>query len=396
MDLARLKSIAVLGYNFNLHILRSLLRRDKEDQAELFLSYFQEDRINGLSEKEHGESLRFEGCVACGLCPASCRVMEISNGRFLGPQHIACAASRSYPDLYNDADSLLLCAVCGQCEPVCPEGVPIASIARAMRSMIWRVAPEVLPEACFIARDNLEAYGNIYGEPVPLEGAAADSDTALVLGPLLRRHAEESGRVIETLYRLGYEPALAEEGSIGGVAESLGLTPDTSWINDLAGFKNVIVADPDVWLALLKSDALERSRIMFITQAVEEKLGELDLSGAVQGPVAVHDTAALGRYSTVSADVRRLLSSTGIETVPLGEELDNAPPIGWEGGLNLVDPQFAGHLVRARFEDALQAGAGTLVTPCFQDVTLAREHAGRHELAVKYLMDMVYEALCKD
>ncbi|MFO8056217.1 MAG: (Fe-S)-binding protein [bacterium] len=392
MDLARIKAIAVLGYNFNLHMLRSLVRRSKQDQAELFLSYFREDRLANLSEKAHRESLEFEDCVACGLCPASCRVMEASSGRFLGPMHIAAAASRSYPDLFHDADSIFLCAVCGQCEPACPEGVPVARMAASMRAMVWKVAPEVIPPAYQEARRNLESYGNIYGQPPGLESKSTGTDTALVLGPFLKRRPDTCGRIIEVLEKLGYEPALVNEGSIGGVAESIGLSPDTGWTAGLENFKTVIVADPDVWLALNKHELLEKQEVMFITTAVQEKLAGLDLGKVVDGPAALHDPAALGRYSGVAAEFRGLLESLGVELAPLREELDQAPPLGWEGGLDLVSPETARNLVQFRLSEASRAGAATFITPCYQDAALSREHGG-DQVPVRYLMDILHEAL---
>jgi Fe-S oxidoreductase len=396
MDLARVKAIAVLGYNFNLHLLRSVFRRNKEDQKKLFLEYFKEDNITGLSEKEHRDALDFEGCVACGLCPASCRVMELSEGKFLGPMHIAASAGRSFPDLHNDADSIFLCAVCGQCGPACPEDVPIARIAASMRAMIWKVAPQAVPPVYQTARENLRAHGNIYGGRQIPPNKKGDTNTALVLGPFLQRHPEAAKRALAVLDKLGYAPALVEEGTLAGVAESMGLEPDTEWIQNLLPYRNIIVADPDLWLALKKRPELQSSRVLFITGAVEEKLDDTGLGGLVEGPVAVHDTAALARYSTVAADLRDLLRNRGVEIMPLPEEMENAPPLGWEGGLDMAAPDMTAKLVRSRLEEAEKAGARLLITPCFQDVAVCREHGGESPVRVEYLMDLFHKALCKE
>ncbi len=396
MDLARVKAIAVLGYNFNLHLLRSVFKRNKEDQKKLFLDYFNEDNITGLSEKEHRDALDFEGCVACGLCPASCRVMELSKGKFLGPMHIAASAGRSFPDLHNDADSIFLCAVCGQCEPVCPEDVPIARMAASMRAMIWKVAPQAVPPAYKTALENLRAHGNIYGEPQVRPNPKKDTDAVLVLGPALQRDSQAAERIIAVLEKLGEEPALVEEGALGGLAESMGLEPDTAWIKNLLSYKNIIVADPDLWLALKKSPELQSSRVLFITEALEEKPGGTSLDKLIEGPAAVHDPAALARYSTVAADIRDILREGKVEIVPLPDEMENAPPLGWEGGLDMAAPDMAAKLVRLRLGEAEKAGARTLLTPCFQDVVVAREHGGESPVRVEYLIDLFHKALCKE
>src|SRR4030042_1551043 len=140
MVLKQLKSLSVLGWNFGLHLLRAVIPRAKEDQAEKFRSYFRPDRITSFTPEEHKAILEFETCTLCGICSSHCRVMAISTGKFLGPEPLAACASRSQPDFAADASSLYLCAVCGQCEPDCPELVPVARMAMHMRNLIRRAA----------------------------------------------------------------------------------------------------------------------------------------------------------------------------------------------------------------------------------------------------------------
>jgi len=380
LDVARLKSIAVLAYNFNLHLLRSALPRKKPDQAELFKSYFRDDRITPFTEEEHRDLTRFEDCINCALCPAHCRVMQVSGGLFKGPRHVAVSASRSHPDFVFDLDSIALCAVCGQCEPICPQSVPVAEIARSMRSILWRIEDE-LPEAWIKARRNLERYGNIYGEDrVTTVGDAKEAEAVLVLGPFLRtepRMANEAARALELA---GVKTTLVEEGTAGGVAWSLGLDPDTGWLDPLAATPQelVIAADPETWLFLKHDERLAAKRVALMSEILSEML-PANLRLKAEGPVTVHDPYPLARHSLLWKRTREMISSMGGELVEMRAYGPWAPPAGWEGGIDLVEPELARELAGARLSDALSAGAATIVTESAADAKLfieAREEGG--------------------
>ncbi len=392
MDIARWKSIAVLGYNFNLHLLRSLIPRRKKDQAELFLGYFRDDRIAALTAEEQESLEQLQGCVVCGLCPAYCRVMEQSPGRFKGPMHIAATASRSQPEFAHDLDSILLCAVCGQCEPICPERVPVSKAARHMRAMIWRVAGELLPEAYKNASLNLAQHGNIYGPPRAEASHREDAEALLVLGPLLRRHPGRANAARETLAGLGYDIATIEEGTIGGVARDIGLAPDTAWVDRLQSHPagKVIVADPEAWLALADDERLAGKRPTFILEAIMERRPEgAALKDRVKGPVAVHEPCPLARHSYMGELARGMLERASLQVVEMDPAGIWSPPMGWEGGIDLAHPELAERLARSRLEDARDAGAASIVTLCADDALMLERAAREGDPGVVWIVEGV-------
>lgn len=383
MDTARIKALVVLGYNFNLHMLRKVVSRDCTDQAELFRGYFREDRLPALTEREHRELLEFEGCVACGLCPSHCRVMALAAGRFQGPLHLATAASRSQPEFRDDLDSLLLCSVCGQCEPICPEHVPVSRMTRAMRGIIWRVAPEALPQAYHEAAENLKRHGSILGAApaldLPVKSSAA---AALVLGPGLSHSPARARQVFDLLARLGYDLTAVSEGSLGGVAASLGLTPDTRWVETLArsSQKTVIAADPETWRALKDDPRVAGKTVKSLLEAVAEKWpAGLSLAGAGKGPVSVHDPAAFARGSGQWRLARELLARGKAEVKEMAEHGEWSPPVGSEGGVSLGDPALAKSLAQARLADAQAVGAQTLVALSGDDADVLAAAKGEPE-----------------
>jgi len=377
--------------------LRSLVPRKRPDQAELFKSYFRDDKIAPFTEAEHKNLADFERCVACGLCPSRCRVMELAPDRFLGPMHIAVTVSRSQPEFLNDMDSIILCAVCGQCEPICPEGLPIAQITQAMREMIWRVAPESLPGPYHEAAENLRTHGNVYGpEPEMDLPVNANASSVLVLGPGLRLDPEKAGRAADTLRKLGYEVTAVVEGAIRGVAGSMGLDTDTRWLEDLAGHgaRQIIAADPATWIELLMDERLKGKQVRFILEAVTEKIpAGFSLSRFVKGSAVVHDPPALGRRSSMWRFIRGLLYKWGVELSEMELHGEWSPPAGWEGGLNLVDPALAGSLARARIGDALSAGAKFIITFSAEDALILGEACQDGDISVIYFMDLINQGI---
>lgn len=394
MDAEQIKALSVLGYHFGLHLLRSLRPGKKPDAAALFRSYFQEDRITSFTAAEHAAVLTFEHCLACGLCPAHCRVMELSAGEFLGPLHLAIAASRSQPDIVHDLDSLLLCAVCGQCEPVCPQRVPIADIIRFMRAMLWRVAAERLPPAYHEARENLLRHGNLLGpRPNPDLPENKNAGGAVVFGPALSRKPELCGRLFRLLSLLGDDLTAVEEAELAG-AEDLGLFPDTAWVDRLARrpVHTVIVADPASFVRLRREPRLAAKRVKFLAEAIVEKWPEgRSLSGLVKGLPVLHLPVPLARggYS----DMEQTMGRTGLSfrSWPLSGE--DTPAIGWEGGISLVAPQLAEKLSRARVEDAVSVGASAVIVLSWEDFERLSGSAEERGLQVFYFPELAAEAL---
>ncbi len=395
MDTARVWAISVLGYNFWVHMLRAMVSPDKEDQAELFREYFREDRIAPLTPEEHADLARFEGCVACGLCPSRCRVRELSAGRFHGPAHLAATTSRSHPDFIHDLDSMLLCAACGQCEPICPEWVPVSKMAPAMRSMIWRTTPESLPEAYQEAVRNLCEHGSVYGAEPELDlPADDDADVAVVLGPALRRDPARAGRLFEVLAKVGIKGSAVKEGSLGGVAAAMGLAPDDGWVDELAAHeaKEIVVADPEAWLSLRDDERLAGKEVRFALEALADQAGTA-LAEGLPGPVAVHDSYPLARGSSRWRLTREVLEAGGAKLVEMDDAGEDSPPLGWEGGLDLVDPDLAKLLLRARIQDARAAGAEAMVTATPADLYLCEQSGAADDFPVLYLIDLIHRAL---
>ncbi len=371
IDRKLFKSLAVLGYNFGLHILRALIPRGKKDQARTFIEYFREDGIEPLSVEEDELLFAFENCINCGICQDHCRVSQLSGGRFLGPEHIAVCASRSQPEFFADSESIFLCAVCGQCESACPEDVPVSKMAMHIRSMIRRTRPEALPKACHRAMENLERFGNIYdekGEEKVREWPRnPDAEYILFLGCRERVEPERASILFDLMARLGLSVTGIEEVCCGGVPETMGLEYQSDLVERLlaAGPEKLIAVCPLCAKKLGASSELSgRIEVKHIIEILLEKIPADLKARDIPEPVTFHDPCHLGRGCNIIEEPRQVLRGLGLEVVEMNEQGLEAPCCGAGGGLNLFDPDLARDMARARIADAKAAGARTLATEC--------------------------------
>lgn len=368
MDLKQLKSLSVLGWNFGLHLLRAMVPRAKEDQAEKFRGYFRADRITSLTREEHAALLEFENCTVCGICSGHCRVMSVSAGKFLGPEHLAVAASRSQPDFAADASSLYRCAVCGQCEPDCPERVPVSRIARHMRSMIRRVAPEALPASVRAAAERLAAHGNLYGPAPALDlPRRPDAEFILFLGCRERLAPERVPRRLKLLERLGVSVTGIEESCCAGVPETLGLEPPPEVSEKIlaAGPQKVLTLCPHCTETLRQKPALTgKVQVWHLAELLAERLPAGAKAVELPLPAAFHDPCHLARGCGIIQEPRQVLRRLGLELVEMTESGDRAPCCGAGGGLALTDPELGRALARSRLAEARAVGAKSVITAC--------------------------------
>ncbi len=396
IDAKQLQAISYLGWNFGLHVLRSVnpARKKDPDQAELFRSYFLEDRITSFSQAEHEQLISFGTCINCGICLDNCRVMAMSKGKFLGPEHIAISSSRSQPEFFADADSIFRCAACGQCEPRCPESVPISAMTTHMRSIIGRVRPDSIPAVYAQYEENLRKSGLIYGnskiEKVPCEGKP---QAVLFMGCKESLIPERAERLMQIVRSLGIKFTTIDEVCCGGVPASLGFDSGHDLPKKLleSGAEMVITVCPHC-NSVLKHDP-ELGRKMDIRHIVEVIADNPRDSLGLNSPVVFHDPCHLGRGSGVMDQPRKILRDGGADLREMNESGLDAPCCGAGGGLIFTDPDLAQAVAKSRIRDAKAAGAGMLVTECFSCKDVFQKAREEGDPQVSLLTDLVYYSI---
>ena len=80
-------------------------------------------------------------CTGCGACDDVCPILAgetaVDDGDFMGPRAFVLAGARAAPHLDDQAETLAImtgpvCHGCRKCDEVCPEVIPITTLADAL------------------------------------------------------------------------------------------------------------------------------------------------------------------------------------------------------------------------------------------------------------------------
>jgi len=237
-----------------------------------------------------------------------------------------------------------------------------------MRSMIRRVAPEVMPKPIQTAADNLARHGNIYG-PAPATALPRrpDAEFSLFLGCRERLAPERVQQRLRLFDRLGVSVTGMDESCCNGVPETLGLDapPDVSEKILAAGPRKVLTVCPHCTEALRQNPALKgKVEVVHLVEVLAERMPAGSKARKIPAPAAFHDPCHLARGCGLIQEPREVLRRLGVELKEMAESGDRAPCCGAGGGVALVDPALGQAVARSRLADARSAGAKSLVTAC--------------------------------
>jgi Fe-S oxidoreductase len=99
-------------------------------------------------------------CLNCGICLSACPVLEATSfDLFPGPRAMATAVSRVNPSFWNARNLIYTCTECGSCQEICPEKVPVPAIVSWLRTKIFKLRPDLIPESHKQMLRNLREYG---------------------------------------------------------------------------------------------------------------------------------------------------------------------------------------------------------------------------------------------
>ncbi|MHC1591259.1 MAG: (Fe-S)-binding protein, partial [Candidatus Helarchaeales archaeon] len=94
-------------------------------------------------------------------CTMHCPLLDLTNGE-LSPRKIAIEVSRTEPDWKTIRNIVYDCTLCGKCEEVCPESVPVPRIVKILRARILRQSPDFVPPEYHALRKNLKENKSAY------------------------------------------------------------------------------------------------------------------------------------------------------------------------------------------------------------------------------------------
>lgn len=127
-----------LAYRFAIHVLWHMPARAIGDRSDYrrFLSTVRAEGYVPLDADERARFPEFMQCIHCGLCTLACPALRSApHASWAEPWTFVGGTSRSLERSRLVAASLEPCTRCGECEAVCPTGIPISLMAAAIERL---------------------------------------------------------------------------------------------------------------------------------------------------------------------------------------------------------------------------------------------------------------------
>jgi Fe-S oxidoreductase len=278
----------------------------------------------------------------------------------------------------ESADVMYACADCGLCQAHCATDQPLPDAINATR--VELAAGGLAPAAVYELERHWQARGEGRGTPLP-KGVSTAADMLLFVGDA----APHVGRSVAIIKRLldaaGVSVTPIGEGQPSGLlASTLGLR-DTAAASARAVVADVTASGCHEVLVLSPADRWTFEHVYPVRLGVEwpssvtvrevvtvladaQASGHLVIRQVPEGPYAYHDPCHTPRMGDRRPAPRALLAAAlgPADARNLFFREHRAHPCGAVGGLEITHPALAARLAAARFDDAAEAGAGTLIT----------------------------------
>ena len=130
--MSKVKSYAWLAWRAVVpHPLRALGRVGTGEER--FLAAYATEGLCPTSLADLADAEAASACIGCGLCEAACPLRNaIPAIRHLGLPAAFRLCGKSDEMLASSAAALAACSGCTGCEPLCPTGVPVTRLVRAL------------------------------------------------------------------------------------------------------------------------------------------------------------------------------------------------------------------------------------------------------------------------
>ncbi len=308
------------------------------------------------------------------------------------------------------AETVFRCALCGNCEEVCPLGIRLKTLWLALRENLVR--EKSYPAQIDRIRTHLAKSRNVFGEANSERTEWVDD----MRKPPVDRYERPRAQVVyftgcvsayfplaqkipvalvEIMEAAGVDFSLlgAEEWCCGFPLLGAGLMEMFAEFRDqnlaavkAKGAKSVVFACPScyqMWrehyrteLELLSAPEL----LLRLVAADRMTLGELPLT------VTYHDPCDLGRGARVFEAPREIIRRIpGVSLVELPHHREDCICCGGGGNLEMVDPELAARMAGYKIDEVLATGAQAVVTSCQQCVRTMTGHVKRNKIKLDVL-----------
>jgi heterodisulfide reductase subunit D len=328
----------------------------------------------------------------------------------------------SAEELKHYADTVFRCTLCSNCQEVCPLGIRLKELWLSLREDL--VQEKAYPSKIDMIRANLAKSRNVFGE----DNAERGEWVADMRKPPADRYVRPRAEVVyitgcvSAFFPLAQKIpiALAEIMDVSGV--DFTLLGEEEWCcgfpllgaglmemfedfraQNLAavtarGASTVVFACPScyqMWREHYRTDLELLSAPEFLLRLLREgkiPLQELALT------VTYHDPCDLGRGARVFEEPREVIRSIpSVTLVELPHSRKNCTCCGGGGNLEMVDPDLAAKIAKAKVDEVLATGAQAVVTSCQQCVRTMTSYVKRNKIQLEVLdiVQLVRRALKK-
>jgi heterodisulfide reductase subunit D len=381
-----------------------------------------------------------DACTNCRLCadvcPAACAAKdgELSAVyRMKGlTRHLKSKAGvfskllgrrpLSDEELTHYADTVFRCTLCSNCEEACPLGIRLKGLWLSLREEL--VQGKAYPPKIDMIRANLAKSRNVFGE----DNAERGEWVADMRKPPADLYVRPRAEVVyitgcvSAYFPLAQKIPIALTEIMDASGVDFTLLGEEEWCcgfpllgaglmemfeefraQNLAAVKakgaaTVVFACPScyqMWREHYRTDLELLSAPELLLRLVRE--GKLPLQELAL-TVTYHDPCDLGRGARVFEAPREAIRSIpGVRLVELSHSRENCMCCGGGGNLEMVDPDLAATIAKAKVDEVLATGAQAVVTSCQQCVRTLTSYVKRNKIQLEVLdiVQLVRRALKK-
>ena len=324
-------------------------------------------------------------CYQCGVCTATCPWGLVKKE----PLSVRTFMRQAQLGIRDGDESLWLCTTCAQCEVLCPRGVEIADVFRALRMIAWerRTVEHGLPSllwsvywnnnpwsqppsqrAQWAKKLNMPTFDPQRHEILFYVGCTSSYDRraqkiALALVKILETAGTHFGFLAddepccgEAVLNVGHKPYFQE------IAEN------TAKVFRERGVTRLVTISPHCY-DVFKNHYVGQNAIssyhytQFLAQLLEE--GHLKFDKSLDVKVTFQDPCYLGRHNDEYEAPRRVLTAIpGLELVEMENTRSDGLCCGGGGGRMWLETAPGERFSNLRVKQVAKTGADILATAC--------------------------------
>lgn len=364
-----------------------------------------------------GEPL--ELCFQCGLCTAICPWNMVRSFMVRRMMHEAQLGATNFA-----SEDAWICVTCRACVQVCPRGVEIIDVMRAIRRAIVSLGVGVTPDALRITAKNIAGVGNPLGEePTKRNDWAKDLDVKK-FGPdaemlffpccypaydpdvktLARSTAAILNRLGINFGIMGTEVRCCGEAirKAGNEDVFQSVAQNNIDVFSSHGVKTIVVSSPHCYHTFKNEYPALGGKfdVIHITQYLASLIdqGRLKFSKEIKKKIIYSDPCYLGRHNSVYDEPRKVLQSIpGVELIEFPDSREEGLCCGGGGSRIWVDTAKGERFSDMRVEQALRKGADIIALACpycflnYRDSVLSMGKA--EAIQIKDIVELVAEAM---